>query len=592
MCGLVVCIGAREARLNDALARLGGRGPDGAHAWSAPSGDAHFGHTRLAINDTTTAGRQPMTLGDVTMVCNGEIYNAPALRARLENEGADFRSTCDVEVLLHGYAHWGLRRTLEAAHGMYSVVFWNDESRVLEAAVDHAGMKPLVYATDGDSIVLASDADALRDVMRSPPAIDTLSVCHMLCHGYVPAPRTIWAGVGKLGPARTLRWSADDGLTLGTHWEPGGFDLRDDEFGALWEQVVTEHLLSDVPVGLFLSGGLDSSCVATALAAIGRTDVRAFTLDLDGPDSEAAEGAAIAAHCGLGHTSIRFEAADAWETLKRAARAYDEPQAYGALMTATRLAQAASAHGKVMLAGDGGDEAFGGYTWHRPAPARASCSDHAHLASQVARGDADEATRWRALEALSGLSPLHQHLQRVFPRFHPAEAAALTGASYDEQVYAAWAHEHLRDDLPWPRWAQRLDLATFCAGSILPKVDRASMHVGLEVRAPMLDRRILDFGLSRGVRTEEAQMSRPIVREYLRGRVPDHVLTRPKQGFSLRLGDADPWSPMAGWLDQTKLLRDGVIRQDWRSFAGRGVPYGRGRLMALLFLAAWYEERA
>lgn len=575
--------------MDRALDRLSRRGPDGVHRWQ--SGDAQLGHARLAINDPSPAGRQPMTLGDVTMVCNGEIYNAPALRSALEDEGAAFGSTCDVEVLLHGYVRWGLRRTLEAVHGMYAVVFWNERTRVLEAAVDHAGMKPLVYAAGRGSIVLASDADSVCDAMRMRPTIDRMSVCHMLCHGYIPPPRTIWQGVGKLGPARTLRWSAEDGVRLSTHWAPGACELDDEAFGPLWEDVVAEHLLSDVPLGLFLSGGLDSSSIAAALASIGRTDVRAFTLDLEGPDSEADEGAAIAAHCGLEHESIRFEASEARDTLMHAARAYDEPQAYGALLTAMRLARAASAHGKVMLAGDGGDEAFGGYTWHRPAPPLPDAHDHASLAAMVSRRDADEPTRWKALEALAGLSPLHQHLQRVFPRFHPAEAAALTGAAYDEQAYVAWAHEHVDGELPWPRWAQCLDLRTFCAGSILPKVDRASMHVGLEVRAPMLDRRIIEFGLSRQVRDDEDESSRPVVREYVRGRVPARVLTRPKQGFSLRL-DGDPWTPMMGWLDRSRVVQDEVIRRDWRAYAGPGTPYGRGRLQALLFLAAWYEERA
>jgi len=270
---------------------------------------------------------------------------------------------------------------------------------------------------------------ALIDVMGTRPGLDATSLCHVLCLGYVPALRTIWEGVGKLGPGRMLRWSPEEGIRVETHWRPADeIGDAEPEFGAVWEQVVEEHLLSDVPVGLFLSGGLDSTCVAMALARLGRTDVTALTLDIDGPDSEASAGAAVAAHLGLEHASIPFGAQDAWRTLLEAAEAYDEPQAYGALLTATRLARAARERGTVMLAGDGGDEAFAGYAWHRSAPARRPPDErHDELARRVREATAEERERAAALDALATLSPLHAHLQRVFPRFHPSEASALFG---------------------------------------------------------------------------------------------------------------------------------------------------------------------
>lgn len=582
---------------------MAARGPDGCGCW----GDERclLGHVRLAINDLSEAGAQPMVDGDVSLVCNGEIYNAPELRRELEGAGARFRSTCDVEVLLHGYRRWGLEKLLDRVQGMYALVIWDGARGVLEAAVDHAGMKPLVYGCRGGTIFIGSDADAVCALLGSRPALDGVSLCHVLCCGYVPAPRTIWEGMGKLGPGRAMRWSEGEGLRVWTHWRaPERCDemLDEDEeasaFESLWEGVVCEHLLSDEPIGLFLSGGLDSTCVGLALARLGRRDVRALTLGLDGPDDESAAAAGVAAHLGLAHRRIPFGDADARVALFDAACVHDEPQAFGALLTATRLARAAREHGKVMLAGDGGDEAFGGYAWHRVAPAPVA-ADPAHgvLRRAVATAEADGATRVAALRALATLSSTHAHLQRVFPRFHPAEAAALfrdVGASYDEHVYAGWAAEHWSSVAAWPRRAQRMDLGTFCAGSILAKVDRASMGAGLEVRAPMLDRRVLEFALSRPVRACESEgvSDRPLVRGYLRDRVPAGVLTRPKQGFSLRLGNANPWASMEGWLDGSRLVRDGVLRRDWRSFVPADGAYAQARLFALCFVGAWYEVRA
>jgi asparagine synthase (glutamine-hydrolysing) len=607
MCGLMVIAGDRardERGVRRAMDRLRLRGPDASDVWRDLSAPVLIGHARLAINDTSDAGLQPMVLGRQTLVCNGEIYNAPALRAELEREGAEFRSTCDVEVLLHARASWGFEETLRRIEGMYAFVIWDAARRTIEAAVDHAGLKPLAYALRGGTLFIASDVDAVRGLLDGPTELDATSLCHVLCCGYVPAPRTAWEGIAKLGPGRAMRWRPEQAIEVWTHWRaPEGVgpleaSAEGEQFESLWEGVVADHLLSDVPVGMFLSGGIDSTSVALALSRLGRRDVKAYTLGLDGPDDESGAAGETAAHLGLEHEVIRFGADDARETMLSAARVYDEPQAFGALLTATRLAGAAREHGKVMIAGDGGDEAFAGYPWHREpiSPVTPNVERHGALAACVGEAGASGEQRRTALGALATLSATHAHLQRVFPRFHPAEACSLLrelAPRYDEHTYAGWATEHAGEDRTWPRWAQRLDLATFCAGSILPKVDRAAMGVGLEVRAPMLDRRLLTLALGRRVRPEERDgaTARPIVRDYLRGRVPPGVLERKKQGFSLRLGAADPWTPMASWLDSTRLVRDGVLRRDWRPFATGDVPHAQARLFALLFLAAWYEER-
>jgi asparagine synthase (glutamine-hydrolysing) len=294
-------------------------------------------------------------------------------------------------------------------------------------------------------------------------------------------------------------------------------------------------------------------------AAHGTTQVECLTLALPGAADESAAAASTARALGLRHASVACGADDVGALLRTAARAYDEPQTFGALLTASAVAEAARKRGKVVLSGDGGDEAFAGYAWH-----------HGPFDSPMA------------------------HLGRVMPRFMVEEANELIpGAMLVSDDIAAWAASHDAPGLPDPRRAQRFDLLTFCAGSILPKIDRAAMHVGLEVRAPLLDRRILAWALSRPVAAGPTQPvnAKAVLRRYLEGRVPSDVLARPKQGFSLRLGDADPWPLMLPQLGETRLARD-VLSDQWRTIIEVPGAMRSQRMFSLLMLAAWFEERA
>jgi asparagine synthase (glutamine-hydrolysing) len=563
----------------------------------APSGATVLGHTRLAIQDLSQAAAQPMLAGpSLGLTYNGEVYNAPALRAELVRRGEELRTRCDTEVVLRGLRCWGIEELLGRLCGMFAFVAWDDERQELVAAVDPAGMKPLTWAMAGGKLFIASTCDALLRLLPQRPSLDAEGLCHVLCHGYCPHPQTVWQGVRKLGPGQALRFRPGDAQpAVWRYWNaPEEIDAdstTDDEaFPSIWEQIAREHMLSDVPVGLFLSGGLDSTSVALALARA-RQRPECFTLGLDGSDDESGAAAATAHHLGLPHTTVRFHSTDAGEMLAAAADAFDEPQAYGAILTATAISRAARPWAKVVLAGDGGDEAFAGYTWHaEPTQADATLArEHAALSASVSRADADGATRSRALAAMAALSPLHAHLQRVFPRFHPAEAAAILvplSPRYDEHMYAAWASEHDRPSLPWPRRAQRLDLMGFCAGSILPKIDRSGMSVGMEMRAPFLDRRLLDWALRRPA--GDHGEPKGLVRRYLRGRVPDGVLTRPKQGFSLRLA-SDPWPQHLPWLRRSRLA--GMLHPGWEAFVAPDAPSRSARIFALCMLAAWAERR-
>ncbi len=589
MCGLLVraalCPPTPDERVIEdqgwqrAMARLSRRGPDAEGESHTPDSAVRLAHTRLAINDLSTAGAQPMTCPrrGHTIVFNGEIYNAADLRRELIGLGHQFRSRCDTEVLLHGYAQWGGEGLLQRIMGMYALVIWNAASGgggEQIAAVDHVGMKPLCWSLEDGVLRLASDLDALVEILPRSPALSREAMARVLLLGYSPAPQTVWQGAYKLEPGSALRWRpGQTSPTIWTHWQPvrectaAPRDPRRDlapptnEFSDLWMRIIAEHLTSDVPVGLFLSGGVDSASVAAGLAALHAphpSSVTAITLAMPGAADESMAAAAIAQACGHRHIRIECSAADVDDLLHAAAEAYDEPQTFGALLTATAVARAAREHVKVVLSGDGGDEAFGGYAWHSE-PFESGAS----------------------------------HLSRVMPRFTFDEVQRLIPDSgLSAEAIAEWANSLDAPAMPHPRRAQRFDLLTFCAGSILPKVDRAAMAVGLEVRAPMLDRRLLDWSLSRPVSKDErgGGSAKSLLREYLAPRLSKDMLARPKQGFSLRLGDRDPWPEMFPRLAETRLVRD-VLGESWRAVVEAPHPMRSQRMYSLLALAAWLEAR-
>lgn len=655
MCGILAIARARpadgpvlpERSLTRAMERLARRGPDGRGTYTSPDRRVLLAHARLAIQDLTPSGRQPMADDPdrprVVVTYNGEVYNAPALRRELERGGADFRSTSDCEVLVHGYGRWGFRGLLERVQGMYAVVLLDQReltAPTLYAAVDHAGMKPLVYWFDaggraaGARLAIASDCDALLGALAEEPGfdrrVDGQALAHVLSVGYIPAPWTAWRGVRKLGPGEMLTWRPG-GMAAPMperHWlppesiEPEPAPDAQERFESLLRTVADEHMLSDVPVGLFLSAGLDSSALALALAQGGHADdLAACTLACEGVDPSIDESTGAADLCRLmmmRHRTVRFGPEDLNATLDHAGEAFDEPQGFTALLTAVRIARAvrigtdrSPAGPAVVIAGDGGDEALAGYPWHTTAPnnphAMTELKRAVPLRTEPAEGldtpACDPAVRAAAARALAARSFAHRYLCRVFPGFHPVESRSLLGAlepEYDEGVFVDWLARHDAPHLPHPRRLQRLDVLGFCAGSILPKTDRAAMSVALELRAPFLDRRVLDHALSRPVDPRETApgSSKPALRDMLSraaaaGLVPPGVLLRPKQGFSVKTGAPTAFGSLAeARLPESRLVRDGVLRRDWRAFLPQNADAREVRTFTLAMLAAWYERRA
>jgi len=601
MCGIVALAGCDELAepvLREALEALAHRGPDNAGEWTAPSGCAWLGHRRLSIVDLSPLGSQPMHNedGSIWLVANGEIYNFPTLRPRLEALGHRFYSHSDNEAILHAYEAWG-EGCVDHLQGMFAFVVWDESRRRLLAARDPLGIKPLYYAEDDGCLALASEAGALVKLLGEQPAPEPIALAYVLTLGYIPSPWAVWQGVHKLEPGHLLTWRPGQPAEVRKYWEPPRAITAHsaptaEQFREQFEPVLKEHLLADVPVGLFLSGGLDSTSIAVGLRQIGQP-VQSLTVGFPGsPQDEAPIAAATAAHLGLPHATVPLVIGDVDELLMRVAAAYDEPQGYSAPLTMFLLSEVTAARFKVALAGDGGDELFGGYTWYQglgsPLGNRGRLGYRA--LRPLVRRSAAPWIRRQAARAFAGASALHRHAWRLFPRFLPEEAESLLaplGICFSDQEMLEPFRSHFEPTLPLRRALQRVDLMTFCTDSILAKVDKASMAHSLEVRVPWLDRRIVDWALACATDPRDETESKSLLRDYLRPRVPADVLRRPKQGFSLRVLDNYDWAGAIETIRQGPWVRHGLWEKNWERLLEPGVPYREGRIWTLLCLTRW-----
>jgi asparagine synthase (glutamine-hydrolysing) len=575
MCGIAGIIG-REASAEVAQAmsaRIAHRGPDGDGVWLAEG--AALAHRRLAILDPTPAGAQPMQFGAHVLTYNGELYNFHALRATID---APLHSNCDTEVLLHLLARDG-KRCLPKLVGMFAFAVWDSERRHLFAARDRLGIKPFYYRVLPDGIAFASELKALL-VLGTPP-IDKSALRDFLFHGYVPAPKTIYQGIAKLPAGHSLSWQ-DGELTIERYWEPSlQIQLRDREVAlieldALLRVVVPEHTLSDVPVGVFLSAGMDSALTAYYLGA-----PRTFTLGFDADErSEAAAAGAVAAHLGTRHTAMSTTSADLDAALNTIPTLFDEPFGDSAAWSNYLIAGCARRDVTVALSGEGGDEIFCGYPRYWSSIGARSTSVNRTLA-----------------EWLPPLSRLGQSMQRRALTGLPGYSAALGGltavqvdallqpawleAGYDyDWFYRQFWHESL-DPLSQLRW---LDINTNLPEGLLVKVDRTSMAHSLEVRPPLLDHRLVEFMLTVDpslLVDKEAGRGKLLVREIMQSRLPPGHLERPKSGFGL---------PTHTWIQRhPQMLKDAVRRLIDRGVLRGSVSSDFRRAWYLLVLDRWFS---
>jgi asparagine synthase (glutamine-hydrolysing) len=574
MCGIAGIVGSQASvEIARSMAqRLRHRGPDGDGAWAGPG--VALAHRRLAILDLSEGGHQPMLFDSQVLTYNGEIYNHERLRAGLPGP---WHSTGDTEVLVHLLAEQG-RACLDRLVGMFAFAAWDTREQRLLLARDRLGIKPLYYRVVPDGIAFASELKAL--LVLGQPEIDRSAVRDFLFHGYIPAPKTIYRGIAKLPAGHTLTW-AKGHISIERYWNPStAIEARsaDDtvhELDALLRDVVPAHTLSDVPVGVFLSGGIDS-----ALTAYYLDSPRTYTLGFDsGARSETAAARRAAGHLHTEHLEMTAPLADFAEALERMPALFDEPFGDSAAWSNYLIAQFARREVTVALSGEGGDEIFCGYPryWSRIG-ARSTA-----LNRSLAR-------------FLPPLSRLGSSMQRRAYAGLPAYAAALGGLTalqIDSLLAKPWLEpqydylwfyrQYWREDLRPLAQLRWLDLNTDLAEGLLTKVDRTSMAHSLEVRPPLLDHRLVEFMLSVDPAVlvdQRRRRGKLLVRQLMEPRLPAGHLEQPKSGFGL---------PVHRWLRRhPEMLREAVRRLMDRGVLQRAVGPGFRRAWYLMVLDRWF----
>lgn len=597
MCGITGFLGslpAGEARaVTDKMAgALRHRGPDagGTHIEAAGALTLALGHRRLSILDLSPAGAQPMESARFVITFNGEIYNHLALREELGRTGT-WRGHSDTETLLAGFEAWGVRGTLERAAGMFALAVWDRKEQRLTLARDRMGEKPLYYGTLGRDLAFASELKALRQHPAFRPSVDAAALKLFLAFGYIPSPLTIHAGIAKLPPGHLLEIGAD-----GKHGEPRPYwdlaqvaarGLKDPlpdaeaegELSRLLAKVVDEQSLSDVPLGCFLSGGIDSSLVASFLAARPGPKARTFSIGFgDGGFDEGGYARRVAEALGTEHTELRASPEDALALVPELPRIYDEPFADASQLPALLLARLARPHVTVALTGDGGDEVFAGYNRYlfleRARRLPSALSPILSGASRLAGGAAS-----LGLEAALRLPQLDEKLRKLATvASAPSEAAAywaLAGQGL-EPALQYLPVERAAGGLSGVPGLQLRDQLLYLPDDILVKVDRAGMAASLETRAPFLDHRVVELAwrLPLSLRTRGGK-GKMLLRSLLAKRLDPALWERPKAGFTPPLG---AWlaGPLRDWADE--LLSENAL-------AGTGLP-GAGAARA-----AWLRVR-
>ena len=629
MCGIAGAVALRAdgrpdrqtvERMSCALAH---RGPDGEGYWEAPNGRGALAHRRLSVIDLDT-GQQPMlsASGTNALVFNGEIYNYRELRLELERAGATFRTQSDTEVILQLYERHG-DRLVDHLRGMFAFALWDGARDRMVFARDRIGKKPLYHAMLNGSLYFSSSLSSLRAAMPSRPALDVTAVDAFMTLGYIPAPRTIYAGVKKL-EAGTVMVVERGELSVRSFWnladEPmfaGTFDDAVDTLDELLGTAVDIRLRSDVPLGVFLSGGIDSSLVTAVAARRSPTTLRTFTIAFDDAAfDESGYAARVAEHLGTEHRAFKVRP-DVLALLPRYVRHFGEPFADSSAFPTWVLAEETRRFVTVALGGDGGDEGFAGYDWYRTAASlqRMGQMVPAGAASAGARAFARVA-RWtgpgsRRVGAVGrGLTMLaHDTDAARFAALRtfiaPTDAAQLyAGALAAERAERGAADVKRLTDLydasggTALRRMRYVDIQTYLADCLMPKVDVATMAHGLEARAPLLDQDVLRFAMSLPDEwLVEGGRGKRILRTLLRRYVPPALFEREKQGFTPPLA---PW--FAGsYRDALHELASSQTLLEHGWFSPRGITslvdeHARGardnsqRLFQLLVLDEWLKQ--
>jgi asparagine synthase (glutamine-hydrolysing) len=630
MCGIVGLLSSASARDGArAMARaLAHRGPDDTDVWC--EGGVALAHRRLSILDLSPLGRQPMRSANGRYVAtyNGEIYNYEALRAALDQEGRApaWRGHSDTEVLLAAVAAWGFERALERVTGMFALAVWDMAERTLLLARDRLGEKPLYYGWAGRGFAFGSELKAFRACEGFGARVSREALALYARYAYVPAPWSIYEGVWKLPAGSFLKVAEKDiaSRTLGDpvrYWslpsvirkaKAAPFAGSEAEAVSALEAVLGEavagQMVSDVPLGAFLSGGIDSSTVVALMQKASRQPVKTFTIGFhEAQYNEAGHAKAVAQHLGTAHTELYVSPREAMDVIPSLPRIYDEPFADSSQIPTFLVAQLARRHVAVSLSGDGGDEVFGGYNRYSWAPWAARLPDA--LRAVGAWGIASMPVRvWNAL--LPGVvaqpgDKLHKLARILDTKNEHVMYEKLVSLWHDDPVLGAPPPEAVAqrcEELKGLSFAERmmyLDTLTYLPDDILVKVDRAAMAVSLETRVPMLDHRVVEFAWSLPPELRiRGDAGKYILRKVLERHVPKALFERPKMGFGIPLedwlrGELRDWAEAL--LDEGRLTREGyfdpsLVRKHWAEHLS-GARNWQHLLWIVLMFGAWLEEQ-
>ena len=612
MCGVIGVWERDSARrqtapedICDALRLLRHRGPDDHGVCDCNHGGPILGHARLSILDLSSHGHQPMRSNDgrYAITFNGEIYNYLELRAELESTGVRFGSHGDTEVILNGYARWG-QGVLSKLVGMFAFAIWDAADRTLFIARDRMGEKPLYYASRGSSFAFASEIQPLRGLPWVESEVDHEAVSLYLEHQYIPAPHTICRGIRKLPPAHAMTVTSTS-IHRWRYWDPLSIALKGpqpiDEAEALGEldrllrRAVQQQMLADVPLGAFLSGGIDSSAVVATMVGISSERVKTFTIGFDDPRfNEADHAGRVAEALGTDHTVEYLSERDALAIVGRIPGMYGEPFADSSALPTLLVSATARKHVTVSLSGDGGDELFGGYLRYDRFQRFSRIAEKLGPALPGIAGLARRLPgRLGRLGALAGSASRSDAYHAFVSTFTHEEAEQLTGVrrpAYDEYL-RLW---NGTVNLPARRRAMITDLQTYLPEAILTKVDRASMAVSLEMRAPFLDHRLVEWSLRLPLPLVQGKH---LLKELAYSKVDRGLLDRPKRGFAVPLGKwfrGDLREALYGALERDQLERVGVVNDGFvaRMLAEhqKQVRNHSSRLWALFVLSLWGSQ--
>lgn len=644
MCGLAGILGTRtsdETALYAMAATLRHRGPDDEGAWFDRTVMVGLAHRRLSVLDLSASGHQPMLSADDRYVIafNGEIYNHLRLRAQLEQarQAPRWRGHSDTETLLAGFCAWGIEATVRKSVGMFAFAVWDSRDRVLTLGRDRFGEKPLYYGWVEDTFLFGSELKAIRAHPAFKGEIDREALAAFMRYSYIPAPKSIYRGIRKLLPGALLSvraedrgksepipyWSLREVAQRGVQLPFTGSDREALEgLETHLSEAVAIQRIADVPLGAFLSGGIDSSTIVALMQTQSSRPVHTFTIGFHDPEyNEAAHAKLVAEHLGANHTELYVTPQEAMAVIQHLPTLYDEPFADPSQIPTLLVCQLARRQVTVSLSGDAGDELFGGYNRYV-------------WASELLRYPAS--LRRTVARALAALSPvqwdrIYATVQRVLParlrirtpgdKAHKLASVlhAKSEAAVYQRLVSTWLNpdavvlggQHAIDySTTWSAFADfgalehqmmALDTCTYLPDDILCKVDRAAMSVSLETRIPFLDHRVVEFAWTLPLRLKIGKGERKgkwILRQLLSKYVPEKLIERPKMGFGVPI---DAWlrGPLREWaeelLDPSRLREEGwfhpaPIRVAWAEHLS-GERNWQYQLWNALMFQSWLEDQ-